>query len=362
MTDLETRLAAAMHDHEDIAPSGADVAARVTHLRTRPRSRGRKAGAWLAAAACVGVVATVGGIASFVAANRTDDAYTSGEPVLFTVVDGELQARPVPAWPLSVAAGHPGKAALSALFRQPSTATSYNGWTGDRLLYLAHRTGTWVVNVATTPAVSSRAGVQLVLQQLAWTLSSATHSTGPITIEVGGGVLTSLDGTKISFAGLPDPSVLSGQARGSTWAHTVCGGVQAVEVDGRRTAFLPKSAQKPGDPPTLTMQVGHTLHWLPDGLCFWQGRIMTAAPPFDDFSAGGATDNTWTPLKTGTWMLAYSGYADQDHGFRGGHGPFLAPQFSPPQQRKHPVVHGPGTGAALGAKVIKGRLRVIVTR
>jgi hypothetical protein len=176
--------------------------------------------------------------------------------------------------------------------------------------------------------------VETVLQQLAWTVSTALSSQQPITLTVNGRRASRLEGVRI-FQGVPNPDAIATSHRAFRWYRQACGKRVIVAVAAGQRVDVPAPGNSLRPTGLVTLHVGDVLRFQVTGECF---RPLAAGT--DDSGVLGGVDGSEDPL---TIVALRPGHAVASVG-----GGACAPSFT--------------AGACLGPYVLAGSITVHVVR
>lgn len=111
--------------------------------------------------------------------------------------------------------------------------------------------------------------IETVLQQLAWTVSTALENQDSISLTVNGRPAGRVHGRPVTQSGRPDSSAIAEADRSFAWYEKACGRrtIVAVAGDGRRID-VPPPGNSLRPTATVTLQVGDTLRFTVTGECF----------------------------------------------------------------------------------------------
>lgn len=206
--------------------------------------------------------------------------------------------------PVTLTGSPSARTALDALFAYHPSAGRSNPWVGVGLTSVVHRNGIWHIDVSRAPRWAADA--EVVMQSLAWTLSTATESPDPIAVDVAGKRLRTRTGSPVSV-GVPVFGYLATSGREVPWAQRTCSARSYVVVAAgvRFDVRSEVGGYRRVPAPTAQMHVGDTIRVLPDGLCLRHVAVSVTRAPHRGFGGTGST--SWTAPSAGRFILQIGG-------------------------------------------------------
>jgi hypothetical protein len=294
MTDdeLVTLLERSMRARDREAPTAESIRERVRSARPHaPSPRRRRWLPAIAAAACVvllaGAVATwsAGRDRSSPSPTAADHPHTQGVTVFFAqyrpnVKLPERQWYLVPGQVAIADTGDAGLDAVRALFGHRGPEGLVN-WFHLRSQAVARVNSVTLIHDQITVDVDRSLrdpyrGVDCrcpdtdtIMQQLAWTVSTALESQAAVTLTVNGRPARQVNDVSIVQAGRPDHLAIAEADRSFPWYQQACGPREIVAVtgDGRRID-VPPAGNSLRPTATVSLHVGDTLRFEIRGECF----------------------------------------------------------------------------------------------